>query len=54
MSLYILGCVLLIVGLSLSLHERRDVYRDTWAFLLMVCGLLFILIRAIVDLWRPL
>lgn len=51
MSLYMLGCLLLVVGLSLSLCRRRDAYRDTWAALLLVCGASFIVIRVIVDFW---
>lgn len=52
MSLYILGLVLMIVGLYLSAHERRDTYRDTWALILLICGFLLIVVRLVSSIWR--
>lgn len=54
MSLYILGCVLIIVGLYLSAHQNRDQLRDTWAVILIIVGLLLIAVRILVNLWRML
>lgn len=45
MSLYIVGCVLIIVGLYLSAHQNRDQLRDIWAAIFIVCGLLMIVVR---------
>lgn len=52
MGLYILGFVLIFVGLWLSIHHHRDAYRDTWAVLLLVSGVVLIVVRILVDLWR--
>lgn len=54
MSLFILGFVLIFVGLWLSIHQHRDAYRDTWAVLLMVSGVVLIVVRIIIHLWRQL
>lgn len=52
MWLYIIGLVLLFAGWLLSMHERRDVYRDTWAVLLLVAGVVCIVLRILIGLWR--
>jgi hypothetical protein len=52
MSLYILGCVLIAVGLYLSAHQNRDQLRDIWAAIFIVIGLLLIAARVIVNIWR--
>jgi hypothetical protein len=51
MSLYILSFTLLVLGLLLSCHRVRDVYRDTWAFVLMICGFIVLAVKVAVDLW---
>lgn len=54
MSLYIIGCVLIIVGLYLSANQNRDQLRDTWALILLICGLLMIVVRLVSSIWRQL
>lgn len=54
MILYIIGYVLLFIGIFLSAHRQRNELRDTWALILIGAGLLLILVRIAILVWRSL
>lgn len=50
MSLYILAAQLCIAGIWLSAHHQRATYRDTWAAILVLCGVIVAVVRSVIDL----
>lgn len=52
MSLYILGAILIIAGIFLAGGNKNTAYKDMWADLLIVVGVLFIVGEMLITIWR--
>lgn len=52
MTLYIIGGLLITTGIFMAGGNKNTAYKDMWADLLIVLGVLFIVSEILITIWR--